>query len=286
MKVKQILREHGFRPKKRLGQNFLINEAAAQRIVDFARISRDDVVVEIGPGLGILTRPLLERAREVIAVEIDERLCDILGKNFPGYGNLKVVCEDILKVGIQSLVKDGKVKIVGNLPYYITSPLIFHLLEQRRAIDSILITLQKEVAERILASPGTKDCGAISVGVRFYTRPSHVGTISRAQFWPRPKVDAGVIKLEVLDSPSVPVGDEELFFKVVRASFGKRRKMILNSLSKAKTLGLKKDLLMKAFLDAEIDFRKRPEELSIEKFARISDLVGGLIGEKKKVVSF
>lgn len=283
MKVKQILREHGFRPKKRLGQNFLIDEGLAERIVDFAGVSRDDVVVEVGPGLGILTRPLLERAGEVIAVELDRALCDILAKIFSGYGNLKVICEDILKVDIKSLVKDGKLKVVGNLPYYITSPLIFHLLEQRRAIDSILITLQKEVAERILTSPGTKDYGAISVGVRFYTRPSRMGTISRAQFWPRPKVDAGIIRLEVLDSPSVPVRDEELFFGVVRASFGERRKMVLNSLSSARTLGVKKGSLKKAFLDTGIDFRRRPEELSIEEFARISDLVGGLITARETV---
>lgn len=276
MRVKQILREYGLRPRKRLGQNFLIDEAVAERVVDLAKIEQGDIVVELGPGLGILTRPLLERAKRVIAIEKDSALCGILTKLLAGYDGLQLICEDILKVDFQRFAEGGKVKVVGNLPFYITSPLIFWLLEQRKAIDSILITLQKEVAERILARPGTKDYGAISIGVGYYTKATYEGTIKKAQFWPRPKVDAGIISLEVLDTPSVHVKDEELFFKVVRSSFEKRRKMILNSLEQARSLGLKKDTLSKAFQDAGIDYRRRPEEFSIEEFARISDLVGGL----------
>ncbi len=277
MKVKQILREYNFRPKRRLGQNFLIDEGTAARIVELAKIEQGDVVVELGPGLGILTRPLLERAKRVIAIEKDSALCDILRKLLAAYDGLQVICGDILKVNFQDFAEGGKVKVVGNLPFYITSPLIFYLLEQRKAIDSILITLQKEVAERILAQPGTRDYGAISIGVRYYTKTSYEGTIKEAQFWPRPKVDAGIISLKVLDTPSIRVKDEELFFKVVRSSFEKRRKMILNSLEQARSLGLKKDALLKAFQDAGIDYRRRPEEFSIEEFARISDLVSDLL---------
>lgn len=277
MKVKQILREYNFRPKKRLGQNFLIDEGMAEKIADFLEISGDDVVLEPGPGLGILTKPLLKRAGKVIAIELDRVLCGILGKRLAGNEGLHIVCGDILKVDIHQFAKDGKVKVVGNLPYYITSPFIFRLLEQRKAIDSVLITIQKEVADRILARPGRKEYGAITVAVRYYTRPSYVGVISRAQFWPQPKVDAGIIRLEVLEAPSVQVKDEELFFKVVRATFGKRRKTVLNSLVKAEAFEFPKDLLMSAFLDAGIDYQRRPETLTISEFARISDIICGLI---------
>lgn len=278
MKVKEILREHDFRPKKRFGQNFLVNERIAEKLVELAGITKDDVVIEPGPGLGILTRPLLERAREVVAVELDKRLCEALTRLLAGYRGLKILNEDILKLDIQRFRKDGTIKIVGNLPYYITSPIIFHLLDQRCLLDSIVIGVQKEVAKRILAGPGSKDYGAISVKVRYYTKASYLMTIDRTQFWPQPDVDAGVIRLEVLKKPGVSVEDEKLLFKVVQRSFGQRRKMLINSLVGLDGVDLEKWSLAGALTNIGIDPKRRPETLSLLEFSKIANLITEMKG--------
>ena len=284
MKAKQILRQHDFRPKKSWGQNFLISDKARDKIIEAAEIAPADTLIEIGPGLGVLTGSLVKCSRNVIAIERDERLCRILKELLAGVKNLQIVCRDILKIDLPDLTRcrsinsakepvSNRVKVVGNLPYYITTPIIFHLLKFRKIIDLILITVQKEVGRRILAVPGTRDYSSLSVAIKFYCQPELVGIIKKGSFYPRPKVDSSIIKMNVLNQPSAGVNDEEKFFKLVRTSFNKRRKTVLNALAGLDYFGMNKNEWLVIFEKAGLDPGRRAETFSVAEYAKLSNLV-------------
>ncbi len=251
--------------KRKFGQHFLFDPSILRKIVDGAEVTGEDLVVEIGPGKGRLTELLAEKAREVIAIEIDDRLCDELRINLlPRYHNIKLHCQDVLKYPFGEL---PDFKVVANIPYYITTPIIFKLIEEGKNMHSATLTIQKEVAERIVASPGGKDYGVLSLMVQYYTEPSILFNIPRGAFVPPPKVDSAVIKLIKRQSPAVKVKNERFFFKVIKRAFSQRRKTILNSM-KVFTKDIKA-----VFQELSIDPKTRPETLSIEDFARISDKI-------------
>ena len=267
--VKGVLREYDIRPNKRLGQSFLIDKNIRDKIIDASGIKKEDIVLEIGSGLGALTEGLCKRAKKVKAVEKDRRLYDYLLENCKR-SNLELICSDILKYDFSPF---SKLKIVGNLPYSISSPILIHLLNNRVFIDTIFITVQKEVAERIIAKEGSKIYGAISCFVRFYTVPKVLFTIKKNAFYPVPKVDSCFLRLDI-DRQSCCLTDEEKLFKIIRASFGKRRKMILNSLYSSGLFKSKEELL-KELAAAGILPNTRPEAISLEKFIMLTDIIGG-----------
>jgi len=258
--------------KRHLGQVFLYDPSILRRIIQIAQLSKDDLVIEIGPGRGRLTKMLAERVRNVIAIELDERLFEELKVHLAGYNNVELVHGDALKYPYEDL---PEFKVVANIPYYITTPLIFRLLEtkQRRQADkarnlkSMTLTIQKEVAERIVAAPGGKDYGVLSVMVQYYTEPRLKFIIPRGAFRPIPKIYSAVVHFKVRQDPPVSVTDEGLFFKVVKTAFSQRRKMLPNTLK-----GLREDIKDK-ITEAGIDPNRRPETLSIEEFARLSDVL-------------
>lgn len=273
MKAKQMLRQYNLRPKKSWGQNFLISDKAKDKIIKAAEINPTDTVIEIGPGLGVLTESLVKCSRKVIAIERDERLCRILKEVLAGVKNLQIVCQDILKIDLPDLVDCRSIKVVGNLPYYITTPIIFHLLKFRKIIDVILITVQKEVGRRVLAVPGSRDYSSLSVAIRFYCQPILVGAIKKGSFYPRPKVDSSIIKMKVLKQPSAGVKDEEKFFKLVRTSFNKRRKIVLNALAGSDYFGLNKKEWLVIFEKAGLNPGRRAETFSVAEYAKLSNLI-------------
>jgi len=272
-----------------LGQNFLTDPNIARKITSGAALTKKDTVIEIGPGLGALTETLAERAGRVIAVEVDRGLFRFLTDNLGSVRNLKIVCGDILKFEIRELTGSnrGKVKIVGNLPYSITTPVIVHLLNQRERIDSILVTVQKEVAERLLAKPAARERGAISCLVQFYMKVVAVGRIKASCFYPRPKVDSTILKLKVLEKPVPEVDDEKIFFEIIRASFAKRRKTILNALSGSNLRNLNKEDLSRALGRAKIDSCRRGETFSLKEFADVcEEITKAQSGKGTKAQSF
>ena len=250
-------------PKKRLGQNFLRDDNIVNKIVNRCELKKSDVVLEIGPGLGALTDKLCEIVKKVYAVEIDKGLCEDLSRELSDYNNLEIICKDFLKLNL-SIFKE-RIKIIGNLPFYITSPIISHIINYKKAIDSIFITVQKELARRAVARPGNKQYGAFSCFVQFYTEPKILFDIRKGCFWPRPEVDASFIRLQIRNKPAVEVGDEELFLRLIRTAFNQRRKTILNSLAKI----VPKDKLLLLLNDLNINVTSRAENLSLENFARI-----------------
>ncbi|MEA3328329.1 MAG: 16S rRNA (adenine(1518)-N(6)/adenine(1519)-N(6))-dimethyltransferase RsmA [Candidatus Omnitrophota bacterium] len=268
MNIKPILRKYDFRPRKRWGQNFLINDKVRDKMIGFAGIKPADSVLEIGPGLGMLTEKIARQAKEVIAVEKDKKLCRILKDLLGNYSNLRIICNDILKIDLFSLVRGNKkLKVIGSLPYYITSPIIFRLLNAGKIIDVVLITVQKEVGRRLLAGPDTKDYASISLNIRYYSEPSLQSVIKKDAFFPRPKVDSSIIRLKMLKQPAVRVNDEQEFFRLVRASFNKRRKTILNSLAGSKCFNLTKQEWSDVFKKSRLDPLRRAESLKLEEFA-------------------
>jgi len=270
--LKDIFTEYGFRPIKRLGENYLIDGNIRNKILKEADVCARDTVLEIGPGLGALTEGLAESGARVIAVEKDRKAFGALSEMLAGrYSNLTLIHGDILKFDASVIASSGRMKVVGNLPYYITSPIIEYLIENRRRIISALITVQREVANRLMASPGTKDYSSISCYVRYYTKPSYIHTIRRTAFYPEPEVDSSLIKLDILDRPSVEVRDEKMLFRIIRGAFNQRRKSIINSLSREEALSIPKDELSKILKRAGIEPSVRPEVLSLEDFARICE---------------
>lgn len=251
-------------PKKRLGQNFLFDPSILKRIVQVARLSPDDVVVEIGPGPGRLTAILSEHVKKVIAIELDEGLFKRLSEDLSGYQNVELVHCDALKYQYGTL---GEFKVVANIPYYITTPVIFRLLEHRDHLKSITLTVQKEVARRIVSGTGGKEYGVLSIMIQYYGKPKLEFEITRGAFRPVPKVDSAVVHIELYEQPLVSVIDERLFFRVIKTSFSQRRKMLLNSL-KSVTGDIKGKLLL-----AGIEPTRRPETLSIEEFAHLADVL-------------
>lgn len=267
------MRVKGFNTKKKLGQNFIFDEGILSKIADLADITKDDNVIEIGAGLGTLTREIVERAKNVVAYEIDDEAVGILRDKLREYKNLIILNDDIMKADLKGVVDkyfDGdKCKVVANLPYYITSPIIMKLLESHLMKD-ITILIQKEVAERICAEPGSKEYGVLTVAVNYYSKPEMLLELPPEVFSPKPKVSSTLIKLRVLDEPPVFVKNEKLFFKVVKASFGQRRKVITNSL---KSLNIDQSIILNALLKCGIDLKQRGETLSIEKFAELANAI-------------
>jgi len=249
--------------KRHLGQNFLYDPSILKRIINVAELNIDDVVVEIGPGYGILTKMLAETVKSVIAIELDEELYRKLKTGLAEYRNVELIHGDALKYPYENL---PEFKVVANIPYYITTPIIFRLFKVKRNLKSMTITVQKEVAERITASPGGKDYGVLSIMVQYYAESSLEFIIPKGAFRPVPKVDSAVVNIKILERPSVDVKDEEFFFKIVKTSFSQRRKMISNSL-KSIRVDIKEWMA-----EAGIDSKRRPETLSIDEFARLSNI--------------
>ena len=260
--------------RKKFGQNFLVDMSMLEKIVDSAEVTKDDIVLEIGPGIGTMTQALAERAGKVIAVEIDTALIPILKETLQDYDNVTVINEDILKLDIDALSKEngGKpFKVVANLPYYITTPIIMALLEGTAPIASITIMVQKEVAERMQVGPGTKDYGALSLAVQFYAKPELVCTVPPECFMPRPKVASAVICLKLYETPPVEVKEPALMFKLIRASFNQRRKTLANGLTGDPSLGLSRDQVTAALSRMGLPEMVRGETLTLEQFAQHAD---------------
>jgi 16S rRNA (adenine1518-N6/adenine1519-N6)-dimethyltransferase len=264
------------RPKKSLSQNFLVNDRAAKRIVDSLDLKEDQTVLEIGAGKGALTKYLLEKARKVIAVEIDQRLCQYLEQRFLGKNDLVLINQDILKVDFEKLAgQESHFKVIGNIPYQITSPLLSLLLENRKFISLSVLMVQKEVAKRICAQPGSKDRSPLSIAIQLYSDVKALFHLKPTSFFPSPQVESSVIKILFLERPKVSIADEDFFLSVVRSAFGQRRKIILNSLSANFNLPKKE---VELILDkVKIDSKRRPETLSIQEFADLSKALGKLL---------
>ncbi|QXM07382.1 16S rRNA (adenine(1518)-N(6)/adenine(1519)-N(6))-dimethyltransferase RsmA [Crassaminicella indica] len=272
--TKEIVNKYGFKFSKSLGQNFLIDENILEKIVDGAEVEKDDIVIEVGPGIGTLTQVLAERAKKVIAIEIDQTLIPILSETLRDYDNVEVIHKDVLKLDIHRLIEEkceGKaVKVIANLPYYVTTPIIMKFLEEKVPLKNMVVMIQKEVADRMQAKPNTKDYGALSVAVQYYCDPEIITKVPRSVFIPQPKVESTVIRLTVLKTPRVHVKDEKMLFAVVRAAFGKRRKTLLNALSNS-PLPIEKESIKKALEHSGIEERRRGETLTIEEFAKLAD---------------
>ena len=275
-----VLNKHNFSFQKKFGQNFLIDTHVLDKIIDSANITKDDMVLEIGPGIGTMTQYLCERAREVVAVEIDKTLIPILQDTLQEYDNITVINEDILKVDINRLVMErnqGKpVKVVANLPYYITTPIITGLFEAHVPLESITVMVQKEVAERMQAKPSTKDYGALSLAVQYYADPYIVANVPPNCFMPRPNVGSAVIRLTLHDAPPVKAKDEKLLFRLIRASFNQRRKTLANGLNNSPDLPFSKEVIAEAIAELGEKETIRGEALTLEQFARLSDILGDM----------
>lgn len=273
-----LLNKYHITANKSLGQNFLINDDVIEKTIDSANISKEDLVIEIGPGLGTLTSRLIEKAKKVIAIELDNRMISILNDRFSLYDNFEIINKDVLKVDLQQLIQKEKqennidnVKIVANLPYYITTPIIMKLLEDRLDIESITVMVQKEVAKRLTANLGEKLAGAITYSVQYYCQTQEIVEVSNDSFIPAPEVDSEVIKLLLRKEPIVEVKDEKLFFKVIKSSFMQRRKTLLNGISNSGLI--EKEKLKEILEKLQISENVRGENLTLEQFAQIANLL-------------
>ena len=271
--TKEIINKYSFAFQKKFGQNFLIDSNVLESIIRGAEITKDDFVLEIGPGIGTMTQYLCEAARQVVAVEIDKMLIPIVEYTLSEYDNVEVINQDVLKVDIKSLAEEknnGKpIKVVANLPYYITTPIIMGLFESGVPIDSITIMVQKEVADRMQTGPGSKDYGALSLAVQFYATAKVILNVSATCFMPRPNVDSAVIKLTRHKEPTVNVADEKLMFKIIRASFNQRRKILVNGLKNSPELSFSKEQIVKAIEKIGKPETIRGEALTLEEFAEL-----------------
>jgi len=274
----EILKKYDFMFQKRFGQNFLIDTHVLEKIIKAAEISKDDLVLEIGPGIGTMTQYLCENAREVVAVEIDKNLIPILENDtLAEYNNVTVINEDILKLDLNRLVEErngGKrIKVVANLPYYITTPIIMGLFESHVPLQNITVMVQKEVADRMQAGPGSKDYGALSLAVQYYATPYIAANVPQNCFMPRPNVGSAVIRLTLHEEPPVKVQNEKLMFALIRASFNQRRKTLVNGLTNAAELSFSKEEVQKALEQMELPATVRGEALTLEQFAELSNLL-------------
>lgn len=271
----ETIKKHGFDFQKKFGQNFLIDARVLEKIMDAAEITKEDCVLEIGPGIGTMTQYLAERAKKVIAVEIDSNLIPILQETLADYDNVQVINEDILKLDIETLVKtenQGKpIKVVANLPYYITTPIIMGLFEQHVPLDNITVMVQKEVADRMQVGPGTKEYGALSLAVQYYAKPYIVANVPPNCFIPRPNVASAVIRLTRYTEPPVQVRNEKLMFQLIRASFNQRRKTLVNGIGNSSETPYSKEQTAKALEAMGLSITVRGEALTLEEFARLSD---------------
>ena len=273
----EVLQKYNFNFQKKFGQNFLIDTRVLEEIIDAAQITKDDFVLEIGPGIGTMTQYLCEAAREVVAVEIDTNLIPILKDTLSAYNNVEVFNQDILKVDIASLARernnDRPIKVVANLPYYITTPIIMGLFESHVPIDSITIMVQKEVADRMQEGPGSKAYGALSLAVQYYAKPEIVVNVPPSCFMPQPKVGSAVIRLTRHEQPPVQVDNEKLMFQVIRASFNQRRKTLANGLNNFGSFGLNKEEIQSCIEELGVPVNIRGEALSLEQFAELSNII-------------
>ena len=279
--TKYILKKYNIKANKKLGQNFLINDEIIEKIISASQINKEDLVIEIGPGLGTLTSKLLENAGKVIAIELDTNMIKILKDRFNLYDNFILLNEDVLKVDLKELIskysnKERKVKVVANLPYYITTPIIMKLLEDKINIDSITVMVQKEVADRITAIPGDKLSGAITYSVNYYAEANNIAFVDKNSFMPVPEVDSEVIKLKIRNKSQVDVENEELFFKIIKASFMQRRKTLVNGLINSGIITDKNDI-KNIFEEIGLNLEIRGEKLTIQQFAELSNLIGKTI---------
>ncbi len=268
--TKYILQRFDIRMSKRIGQNFLIDSAIVQGIVDAANVTAEDRVLEIGPGIGTLTQALAETGAAVTCVELDKRLPEVLSHTLEAYDNVNIIQGDILKVNIPEIMGNQPFKVVANLPYYITTPIIMALLEQHLPITDIVVMVQKEVAERMAAQPGGKTYGALSVAVQYYTVPQIALYVPPRSFMPPPEVESVVVDCKVRPKPAVDLLDEKLFFRVVKAAFGQRRKTLNNAL---KSVGVDKNIISDVLAKAGVDATRRGETLSLDEFAAISNIL-------------
>ncbi len=276
-----ILKKYNFNFQKKYGQNFLIDTRVLERIITAAGVTKDDFVLEIGPGIGTMTQYLCENAREVAAVEIDKNLIPILADTLSEYDNVEIINDDILKVDVNRLAEEKNegrpIKVVANLPYYITTPIIMGLFESHVPIDSITIMVQKEVADRMQVGPGTKDYGALSLAVQYYAKPEIVANVPPNCFMPRPNVGSAVIRLTRHKDVPVQVEDRELMFRIIRASFNQRRKTLANGLNNASNIPLAKENIAKAIEKLGVSPSIRGEVLTLEQFAELSNIVGDML---------
>ncbi|SCZ79199.1 16S rRNA (adenine(1518)-N(6)/adenine(1519)-N(6))-dimethyltransferase RsmA [Acidaminobacter hydrogenoformans] len=271
--IRYIMDKYGFRFSKSLGQNFLIDEGTVNRIVANAEVGPEDMVLEVGPGIGVMTQVLAAHAEKVVAVEIDSSLLPVLNETLDGLDNVEVVHGDILKIDVKALLNehfgDRKPKVVANLPYYVTTPILMRFLEERLPVSEIVVMIQKEVAERMTASPSTKAYGSLSIAVQYYCEAAVVQKVPPTVFMPQPSVESLVIRLKLREKPCVELVNPDFFFKLVKAAFGQRRKTLLNALSAG--LSMPKDKILTALEEVEILPNIRGEALSIEEFARLAN---------------
>lgn len=279
-----VLQKYNFSFQKKFGQNFLIDTHVLDKIIRSAEITKDDFVLEIGPGIGTMTQYLACAAREVVAVEIDKALIPILEDTLSSYDNVTVINEDVLKLDIVKLAQErngGKpIKVVANLPYYITTPIIMGLFESHVPVQSITVMVQKEVADRMQVGPGTKDYGALSLAVQYYAKPYIAANVPPNCFMPRPKVGSAVIRLECHEEPPVQVKDEKLMFRIIRASFNQRRKTLANGLKNSPEISLSREGIEQAIAELGKGASVRGEGLNLEEFATLSNIVGRLQQEE------
>lgn len=270
--IKDILSRYGFNFSKGLGQNFLINPSVCPRMAELSGAGEGVGVIEIGPGIGVLTQELCALSDKVVAVEIDKRLIPVLDETLSEFDNVRIINDDVLKLDLNKLIieefGDMKVVVCANLPYYITSPVIMKLLEDKLPIEAVTVMVQKEAAKRICAEVGNRDSGAVTVSVNYYSKPEMLFSVSAGSFMPAPKVDSAVMRLNVYKEPPIKVENEKIFFSVVKAAFSQRRKTVLNSISSS--LGLEKGVVNGVLLDSGVDPRLRAEKLTMDDFAEIS----------------
>ena len=273
----EVLQKYGFVFQKRFGQNFLIDTRVLDRIIEASEITKDDFVLEIGPGIGTMTQYLADAAREVTAVEIDDALIPILQDTLKEWDNVSVIHGDILKTDIRKIADEKNqgrpIKVVANLPYYITTPIIMALFEQHVPLANVTVMVQKEVAARMKSGPGSKDYGALSLAVQYYAEPYIVANVPCNCFMPRPNVDSAVIRLTRYEEPPVQVKDEKMLFKIIRASFNQRRKTLQNGLNNSSELNFTKDQIAAAIAEAGFSPSVRGEALTLEQFAKLTDIL-------------
>ncbi len=271
--IKKVFEKHGFSFSKTLGQNFLINPSVCPKIAEMGNAKKGFGIIEIGTGIGVLTCELAKRAEKVVAIEIDEKLMPVLKDTLSEYDNIKIINADVMKINLSEVIKDEfeglDVAVCANLPYYITSPIIMMLLEERLPIKSITVMVQKEAATRLCAEPGTRDVGAVSVAVRYFSTPKVLFNVSRGSFMPSPNVDSCVIRLDINENTPDGISDEKFFFKVVRGAFSQRRKTLANSVSSS--LGIEKAKVFEAIKQVGLSENIRPEQLKMQDFVMVSE---------------
>ena len=276
--TKQLLRANNLYANKKLGQNFLINQEIIEGIVSGAEVNKEDLVIEIGPGLGSLTAELLKNAGRVVCIELDSNMIKVLEKRFSGNEKFRLIHADVLKTDLAKIIKEEKeqfglkqAKVVANLPYYITTPIIMKLLEEKLDIESITVMVQKEVAQRLTTKPGDEYTGAITYAISYYSKPSIIIDVPKENFLPAPEVDSAVMQLKILDKPSVEVKDEMLLFEIIKQSFMQKRKTLVNSLSSSGKIS--KEQILEILNNLGLDEKIRAEKLTLEQFAKIADFV-------------